>query len=414
MQSNPLDRRDFLKLSAAGATAVAAAVPRAAEGTAPVRIGAIGCGGMGTGHLHTLTRMKDAGEPVDVTAVCDVYRLRAENGAKLTGGKAYGKHEDLLADPNVDAVLVATPDHWHARIACEAMDAGKDVYCEKPMTYWGNLAQAKQIVKTVKRTGRALQVGTQHMADDVWDLAAERIRAGALGGLLQAQAGDLRNGPIGCYTPLSSDGRAEPGVNLDWDRWLGPAPKRPWEPGRFFAFRSFWDYSGGVGTDFFPHVLTPLVHAMDLGFPYRATASGGLYHWDDGREIPDIFTMLIEYPTGPSIMLVGSVSNGTPIPTMIRGTKATLHFQGAGAVLEPEKTTNPDGKREELARTQGSSQQFLWQDFLRCVRTREQPRSHAQLGYHVMAALSMGIASFRTGQTMEFDPRREVARPVRV
>jgi len=412
MQTDSLDRRDFLKLSAAGAAAVAAGVAAAEPDAKPIRVGTIGCGGMGNAHLQTMLRLKAAGEPVEIAAVCDVYQPRLEAAAKLTGSRPYAKYKELLASPQIEAVSIATPDHWHARIACDALDAGKDVYCEKPMTYWKDLGQAKEIVKAVKRNGRVLQVGTQGMSDDIWELAAARIKEGALGGLLQAQASDLRNGPLGVYSPLSNDGLAKPGENLDWDTWLGPAPKRPWEPGRFFAFRSFWDYSGGVATDFFPHILTPLVRTMELGFPYRATASGGLYQWHDGREVPDIITLMIEYPEGPSVMLVGSVSNDTPIPTMIRGKNATMFFQDPGAVIEPQQATNPNGKREEITRTRGASLDEHWQDFLRCVRTREKPRSNELLGCQVMAALHMGVTAYRTGRTMEFDPVREVARPV--
>jgi len=412
MQPDSMDRRDFLRISAAGVTALASGVSGGAEDTKPVRVGGIGCGGMGSAHLRTLAGLKAAGEAVDVVGVCDVYQPRLERAAKSTGGRPHGNYKQLLADPDVDAVFIATPDHWHARIACDALDAGKDVYCEKPMTYWRDLGQAKEIVKAVRRNGRVLQVGTQGMADDIWELAAARIQEGALGGLLQAQASDMRNGQLGVYSPLSSDGQAKPEVNLDWEAWLGPAPRRPWQPGRFFAFRSFWDYSGGVATDFFPHILTPLVRTMGLAFPHRVTASGGLYQWDDGREVPDIFSLMIEYPGGPSVMLVGSVSNDTPIPMMIRGKKASLFFQGPGAVLEPQQATNPAGAREEIVRTRSGSGEEHWKDFLRCVRTREKPRSNEVLGYHVMTALHMGVTSYHTGRTMEFDPDQELARPV--
>jgi predicted dehydrogenase len=280
------------------------------------------------------------------------------------------------------------------------------------MTYWKSLDQPKEVVKAIARNERVMQVGTQGMSDDVWDVAGARIRAGALGGLLHAQASDMRNGDIGVYSPRSNDGQAKPGENLDWDMWLGPAPKHAWEPGRYFAFRAFWDYSGGMGTDFFPHILTPLVHTMGLTFPHRVTASGGLYQWQDGREVPDIFALMVEYPGGPSVTLTASVSNDTYIPMLIRGKKGTLFFEGPGAVIEPQQAMNPEGKREEVARTRGGSLEEHFKDFLRCVRTREKPRSNEVLGYHVMTALHMGITSYLTGRTMEFDPEKEAARSV--
>lgn len=420
MPSEHVNRRDFLKLSASGAVGAAAlaaagSVAGAQEADQPdrlVRVGTIGCGGMGNGHLGAMMRLKEAGEPVEIVAVCDVYDVRLQAAAKRTGARLYKHYKELLAADDVDAVSIATPDHWHARIACDALDMGKDVYCEKPMTYWKDLHQAQQIVEQVASNGRVLQVGTQGMSDDIWDVVGARIKEGAIGTLVHAQASDMRNGPIAVYSPLTNDGQAKPGVNLDWDAWLGPAPKRPWEPGRYFAFRSFWDYSGGTGTDFFPHILTPLVHTMGLSFPHRVTASGGLYAWDDGREVPDIFSLMIEYPGGPSVLLASSLSTDAGLPMIIRGKNATVSFGGPGATIEPERSAGDAAKREELARTRGGSLEEHWKDFLRCVRTREKPRSNEIIGYHVMTALHMGIHSYHTGRTMEFDPDVEVARPV--
>ena len=417
MTSEHVDRRDFLKFSASGALGAAALGSAASRARSqdeppadrPIRLATIGCGGMGNGHLSTIMRLKEAGEPVEIVGVCDVYDVRAEAAAKRTGGRPYKDYKKLLATEEIDAVSIATPDHWHARIACDALDAGKDVYCEKPMTYWKDLNQAQQIVKQVASNGRVLQVGTQGMSDDIWDLVGARIRDGAIGTLVHAQASDMRNGPIGVYSPLSNDGQAKPGVNLDWDAWLGTAPKRPWEPGRFFAFRSFWDYSGGTGTDFFPHILTPLVYTMGLAFPHRVTASGGLYAWDDGREVPDIFSLMIEYPGGPSVLLASSLSTDARLPMKIRGKNATVSFEGPGAMIEPQRSAGDAAQREELARTRGGSLDEHWLDFLRCVRTREKPRSNEVIGYHVMTALHMGIHSFLTGRTMEFDPETGVA-----
>lgn len=411
-----LDRREFLKLSTASALGTAAftasAIPAMAQNDRPLRVAAIGCGGMGNLHLSTLMRLKEAGEPVEIVAVCDVYDVRLQAAAQRTGAEPYRNYKDVLARPDVDAVSIATPDHWHAPIAVDALNAGKDVYCEKPMTHWKSLDEPKAIVKAVANNGRVLQVGTQGMSDDVWDIVGERIREGALGGLVHAQASDMRNGPIGVYSPLSNDGRAQPGVNLDWDMWLGPAPKVPWEPGRYFAFRSFWDYSGGTGTDFFPHILTPLIYAMGLTFPHRVTASGGLYQWDDGRQVPDIFTALIEYPNGPSVLLVASLSTDARLPMVIRGKNATATFEGPGAVIRPQSAAGDAAKYEELARTRGASLDEHWRDFLRCCRTREKPRSNELLGYYVMTALHMAIHSYLEGRTYEFDPTTETAKPV--
>jgi len=417
MSPDQVNRREFLKVSAAtavGGAALSAAGGALAQGgdKRPLRVGTIGVGGMGNAHLQTLLRLKQAGEPVEIAAVCDVYDVRVQAAAELTGGRPFRHYTDLLKDDSIDAVSIATPDHWHAKIAVDALNAGKDVYCEKPMTYWKNLDEPKQIVKTVEANDRVLQVGTQGMADDIWDRVKETVDAGALGGLVHVQSTDMRNGPIGVYSPLSNDGQADPKKNLDWDLWLGSAPQRTWEPGRYFAFRSFWDYSGGTGTDFFPHILTPLVYSLGLTFPHRVTASGGLYQWEDGREVPDIFTMMIEYPEGPSLMLVASLSTDARLPTVIRGKNATLTLEGPGAVVRPQASAGDAAQYQELPRTQGMSLDVHWQDFLNCVRTREKPRSHEMLAYYVMTALHMGIWSYQKGRTMEFNPETETVKVV--
>jgi predicted dehydrogenase len=405
------DRREFIKLSTAGALASTTLGAVTAQQAGPIRVGFVGCGGMGNAHLGTLQRLKESGEAVEIAAVCDVYKLRLDDAARRTGAKPYANYKDVLARDDIDVVGIATPDHWHAQIAVDALKAGKDVYCEKPMTYWGKLEEPQAIVKAVADNKRVLQVGTQFMSDDIYPLVNERIKAGAIGGLVHAQAGDLRNGDIGVYSPRSNDGQAKPGENLDWDMWLGSAPKVPWDPGRYFAFRSFWDYSGGTGTDFFPHILTPLVATMGLTFPRRVTASGGLYQWDDGRQVPDIFTVLIEYAGGPSVALTASLSTDAGIPMLIRGKNATVTFEGPGAVVRPQASAGAAAQYEEIPRTRGFSLDEHWKDLLNCVRTRQQPRSHAQLGYYVMTALHMGIRSYQEGRALIFDPDTETVKP---
>jgi predicted dehydrogenase len=409
-----MKRREFLK-QAATAAGAALLSPAGARNTLSqganerVNVATIGCGGMGNAHLDTLMRLREQGL-VNIAAVCDVYTRRLDAAAAKTGGKPYRDYRRLLEDKSIDAVSIATPDHWHAKITMDAAEAGKDVYCEKPMTYWKELKTPQDVVKTIARTGRVMQVGTQGMSDDIWELCHEKIKAGALGKLIHAQASDCRNGPIGLYSPLSNDPDAKPGITLDWDMWLGPAPKHAYEPGRFMAFRSFWDYSGGTGTDFFPHILTPLLRTMGLTFPKRVTASGGRYYWNDGREVPDIFNLTIEYPGGPSILLLSSLATDTGLPMMIRGQQATLTFEGPGAVLEPQKSAGNTQPRAEVARTRAPSLDDHWKDFLRCVKTREKPRSNEVFGYYVMTALHMGIHSYLNGRAMEFDPATERAR----
>ncbi|MBM3333839.1 Gfo/Idh/MocA family oxidoreductase, partial [Candidatus Sumerlaeota bacterium] len=371
-----------------------------------------GQGGMGSAHRRKLVQMAKMGEPVRVVAVCDVWEKRLDLAAKEAGAKPYKDYRRLLEDKDVDAVLIATPDHWHARITIDAAEAGKDIYCEKPMTYWKDLGDAKRVVQTVERHGRVMQVGTNGLSDSIWWQARERVQAGALGKLIHAQASDMRNGPIGVYDARTNDPDAKPGENLDWNMWLGPAPKRPWQPGRFFAFRIFWDYSGGITTDFFPHLLTPLICVMGLKFPKRVASTGGLYCLHErGGEVPDIINVTIEYPEGPSVLLVGSVTNDTTLPGLIRGSKATLKFrEGGGAVIEPQASAGKDVKGEEIVRERPGSLDEHWRDFLGCIKSRKKPRSNEVIGYYVMTALHMAVSSYRDGRGREFDAEKERVR----
>ena len=415
MKDNEISRRQFLKQSAAaagglailGGSSFAMAEGDSTAKTVPpserIRVAVIGCGGQGFAHTAALMNLKKSGYPVDIVAVCDVYKYHLEAAAFRTGAESYYDYRKVLERKDIDAITIACPDHWHAPMTIEAAQAGKDVYCEKPMTYWKNLSDTQDVVKTIARTKRVMQVGTQGMSKSIWSQVGDRIKAGAAGKLVHAQASDLRNGYINVYDPKYNDNLADPTKNLDWNMWLGPAKKRPWEPGRYFAFRSYLDYSGGCGTDFFPHILTPLVRTMGLRFPKRVSASGGQYILFDGREIPDIFTITIEYPGGPSVLLSASLITGDSFPMIIRGHDATITFDGPGAVIHGEKP-------EEIKTERGESMEEHFRDFLDCVKSRQKPRSNEQLGYYVMTALHMGVHSYLKGRAMDFDPVTEKAR----
>jgi predicted dehydrogenase len=408
--TNDIHRRGFLKGSAAGAIlSIAAPAVIAAEPSKRINVAVIGCGAMGTTHLNTLSALRAQGL-INVAAVCDVFENRREKAKELSAAAAVKDFRQALDMKDVDAVVVATPDHWHAPMSIAAADAGKDVYCEKPMTHWKDIGDAKKVVEAIARNKRVMQIGTNGMSDSQYEQAAEKITAGALGKLIRAQASDLRNGQISCFSTQTNDPVVQPGKNLDWDLWLGPAPKRSYEPARFFAFRSFWDYSGGVCTDFFPHLLTPLVSMLGLEFPKRVVASGGRYYWNDGREIPDTFNLNIEYPTGPSIDLVGGLANDTNLPMQVQGQQATLTFGGAGFTIDPQRTAGNQADAQEVKRERSGSLDEHWKDFLEAIESRKKPRSHEILGYRVMAALCLGVRSFRENKVFEFDAKKEQAR----
>jgi len=407
-------RRGFLKSTTAlagsvtvyGALAIGQEGRKAGPPSERIRYALIGCGGQGNAHLDALSRLRKAGVPVEVVAVSDVYTVRLEAAMAKTSARGATEFQRILDRKDIDAIGIATPDHWHASMSIAAAESGKDVYCEKPMTHWHDLTAPAQVAKTIVRTKRVMQVGTQGMSDSIWEQISEHVKAGKVGKLVHAQASDMRNGYIGLYDPKCKDAAIRPGVNLDWNRWLGPAAQRPWDPGRYLAFRCFWDYSAGVGTDFLPHLLTPLVRAMNLDFPRRVSALGGVYAHTDGRETPDIYNLVIEYPTGPTIYLAAGVANGVNLPMVIRGTLATVYpRQSPGALIRPEETTAPNAEDIKIERTRGESLDEHYRDFLSCVKSRQQPRSNAQLGVMVMAALNLGILAFRSGKAAEFDAK---------
>jgi predicted dehydrogenase len=256
-------RRSFL----AGAAA-AARVPGAND---RINLGFIGVGGRGGGHLRALTAQSEQKADVQVLAVCDVYarhRDKARQTAHLESKDVYNDYRELLARSDIDAVVISTPDHWHAPMAIDAMAAGKDVYLEKPMTL--TIDEARETHVAAKKHGRILQVGSQHLSDPRHHKARELISAGELGELLWATATYSRNSVAGEWN-YYVDEEASP-ETIDWQRWLGPARKRPFSAERYFRWRKYWDYSGGIATDLFYHKLGPVLFAMARSSPRASPA----------------------------------------------------------------------------------------------------------------------------------------------
>src|ERR1041385_1306136 len=253
----PISRRDLLAGAAASVTASAyARVPGANE---RLRIGIIGCGGMATSHMRNLVRMRE-GDNFEITAVCDLYTKRAQQAADLTGGKIFKDYRAVLDNKDIDYVLIATPEHWHFQITMDAIDAGKNIYCEKPMTH--TIEQSKRVVARIKQKPVKMHVGVQGMSDESYAEAHKYVQDGTLGTVVMAQIDYSRNGNDIFVYDLDPDAR--PGENLDWKTWLGSAPKREWDPYRYFRWRNYWDYSGGIATDLFIHRVTRIIKSLGL------------------------------------------------------------------------------------------------------------------------------------------------------
>jgi predicted dehydrogenase len=334
-------RRDFLKgsaaITAAGTTTgllagAAAAAP--ARAPAPGRVvGAndritvayIGTGSRGTSHvkLH-----KDKGAAFNITqaAVCDVYQKRLDRARTIAGlaeKDAVRDHRRILDRKDIDAVVISTVDNWHADIAVEALDAGKHVYGEKPLARY--LDEGFRIADAVKRTRKVFQIGSQYCADDKYHRAAEWIRAGKLGPLVWAQGSYCRNNPKNSEWTYPVDAEANE-QNLDWQRWLGRAPKIPWTPDHFFSWHKFYAYNSGILGNLLSHTFLPLLLATGSPeFPRRVTCTGTRKVSTD-REITDTTHLLAEMPSGLTFCVAGTTVNEQGLPEIIRGRKATIYL----------------------------------------------------------------------------------------
>lgn len=369
-------------------------------------VGVIGCGGMAMGHMQTLVkRMKDT-DNVQVTAVCDLYDKRRDQAAELTGGKKYERYEELLASRDVDYILNATPEHWHAKITMDALDAGKHVYNEKPMTR--TVEQAKKVVAKAKQhPNLKLQVGVQGTSDDSYIAARKYISEGVLGQVVLAQIDYSRNHK-GDFWAYPIDETAQPGVNIDWKTWLGDTPKRPYDPDRFFRWRRYWDYSGGISGDLFVHRVTRLIKAIGLTTPLRGVGTGGKWQFRDSKaEIPDTFNILLDYPEGLTIQLVSSMANDTPIDHLIRGHKATIEFTRTGFNIIPQGLYK--GEVKPITHKKSGAEDVLYhhRNLHNAIRKNEPLNCDVMLGYYGVVASEIGVQSFRQQKYMKWDKAKE-------
>ena len=297
-------RRDFIKLTTAATVAAATSTtiladerPGLPERVSPsdkIRLGLIGAGGQGMG--DTREALKVPG--VELIAVADLYDGRLIRAKEIWGNQLFTTRDyrEILARSDIDAVIIATPDHWHMRISNDAMKAGKDVYCEKPMVQ--SLEQGKQVIETAKQTNRIFQVGSQRVSSIVYKKAKDLLASGAIGELNMIEAWFDRSSAIGAWQ-YSIPPDASP-TTVDWDRFLGDAPKRGFDATRFFRWRNYRDYGTGVAGDLFVHLFSGLHFVVGTTGPTRVVATGGTRYWIDGRDVPDVMLALCDYPKAAS------------------------------------------------------------------------------------------------------------------
>jgi predicted dehydrogenase len=399
-----VSRRSFIAASSAAAW-TARSYSQIVGANDRLRVGVVGCGGMANAHMRVLLRNKET-DNVQITAVCDLYKKRLDEAATLTGGKPFKSYQELLSSPEVDWVLNATPEHWHSTVTLDAIEGGKHVYNEKPMCR--TVEQAKKVVAQAKaHPNIKIQIGVQGTSDDSYREANKYVKDGALGNVVLAQIDYSRNHKDDFWAYPIDEG-VEPGVNLDWKTWLNDTPKRPYDPDRFFRWRRYWDYSGGISGDLFVHRVTRYIQALGLTFPMRGVGAGGKWEFKDSKaEIPDTFNVLLDYPQGLTIQLVSSMANETPIEHMLRGHKATLVFDRTGFTIRPQKDFQNEVKEVVYKKTGAEDLTLHHRNLMNAIRKNEALHCDVDLGYYGVVASEMGVQSFRQQKYMKWDAEKQ-------
>jgi predicted dehydrogenase len=442
----PSNRREFLATAGAlGVTAKSfAAAKPAASGRVlgandRINVGVIGTGGRGFYVAREFSKVGEGKGNARIAMVCDVYQKRVNKGKEAYKCDGTLDYREVLSKSDIDAVIVATPDHWHAPIALAAMDAGKDVYLEKPMCH--TVDEARRLSETVRETKRILQVGSQTTSGDQWHQAKKAIGEGMIGPMIMSQGSYHRNSIEGEWNwPIDKeagpDGKGE--NYIDWKMWLGNATKRDWTKDmgadRFFRFRKYWDYSGGIATDLFFHVVAPMnICWGEPQFPHRVMSGGGIYSFSKlpedptkpDREVPDTFHLIGEYAKGHSLVLSSSMANSQHIPGLIRGHGASLtmvehgRFEGyspfitlkaekarGGKFVVPELEAKFEGKDEiKIPVADNPTMPTHVGNFLDCMRSRQKPTLDVDTAARAQVLITMAVQSYRQGKVLYFDDK---------
>ena len=418
MHQNPTERRDFLK--AAGAAFTTSLFTGKIKGANDkVHVAFIGMGKMGRSNLGFAVRQ----ENVVVPAVCDVYQRNldmAADFAKQHGNpdvKALKDFREIIADKSIDAVCIATPDHWHAYMTVEACKAGKDVYVEKPISV--TIDEGKKMVQAARKYNRVVQAGTMQRSAVHFQKAAEIVRSGELGQIAFVRTWNYGNGgEEGNGNPPDE----APPATLDWNSWLGPAPYHEYNANRFgvdpkdkyfSTFRWFWDYAGGMMTDWGVHWLDIVQLAFNEEMPKTITAIGGKFYLKDNRDTPDTLQVTYEYP-GFIATYENRNSNSQSMfqksgGILFCGSKATMFLDRSGFQVVPERGSSVEAR--EMKSTSGGNMEH-WANFLACMRSREKPTSDIEKCFRSTSTCLLGNIALRSKLRLDWDEQKlTIAQP---
>jgi predicted dehydrogenase len=452
------NRREFLKTGAVGSATVAlsaATYTKVYGANERLHVAFLGVGGRCQQHIDVILawQRNNNQNNLQPVAACDVW----DGDAQLGGGQGKGLYPSarrlglnvddrvhvtkdyrrILDQREVDVVCIATPDHWHAKMTIDAANAGKDIYCEKPMTR--TIDEAHAVVDSVRRNNKIMTVGVQWMADPSWRLANEMIKRGDIGHMCQAQTSYYRNSIVGQwrYYPLRENMNPR---TIDWDMFLGYqfhvipgvplSPRQDFDRARFAQWRCYWDFGGGLYTDLFVHRTTRMIAAMGVRYPARVVGAGGIFLEYDTRDVPDVATIVCDYAEGCQLIITGTMINDHPIEDCIRGRNATINFTSRpvagqnrrdyGFEVIPQNiqnrptqggATNRDTRWVGGGQSEGEGTAHLWQNFIDCVRSRNtETYSTPELGAAAFTTVAMGVQSYRTGQALYWnsDQRRPI------
>ncbi|MDE0897567.1 MAG: Gfo/Idh/MocA family oxidoreductase [Longimicrobiales bacterium] len=377
----PQSRRNFMGSLAAGALA-AGATPHVLSGAErrnvrtiaarkyqsandQIQLAVIGAGGMGMADVSTALQVPG----VRLVAAADVYQGRLEATQELYGSDVFTTRDyrEVLARDDIDAVIIGAPDHWHMQMSVDALRAGKSVYCEKPMVH--RIEQGAELIRAQEESGKTFQVGSQGMSSLGNEKARELLAAGAIGELNYAEGFWARNDPIGAWQYAIPEDESE--ETVDWDMFLGSAPRIPYDPLRIFRWRNYRDYGTGVSGDLFVHLFSSLHFVAQSKGPQKIMAQGGLRYWKDGREVPDVLLGMFDYPasdTHPPFNLSLRVNfvDGTSGSTFLRlvGSEGAMDVTWTDVVLRRNKAVSPTDvfmqmKNDEMEQAVAARAQML-------------------------------------------------------
>lgn len=425
-----VSRREFIKSTTAGAAATAGllhGLPESAEAASRTRserprLGVIGCGAWGQVHLNALVKLEQE-RRVEIVAVCDVFNkhlAKAVERVRRTtrhAPRAVADYRELLDDPALDVLLIAAPNHWHATMTAAALRSGKHVYCETPLLH--RLDEADLVLRAWRDSDRVLQVGVQRLSDGRFRAAGEFVRAGGIGAVVHAQTECFRNSSSGQWRSAGLSREMTP-ANVHWPLFLGShlglAPELPFDRALFAQWRCYWPFSQGPFSDLFAPRVTQMIAALGVREPLRVTAAGGIFLEQDGRDVPDTATMLVDYAEGLQVVATSTLCNDHALEQCIRGRHGTIVFDNGrdGFDVLPQRPPSagaPMPRKLHVSAPRPKDEvQAHWENFLSAVAAGDPSLCHCPPDLAAAAASTTLLAadSYRRGKVLTLRDGRAV------